>query len=91
MTAPSEWPTVARDAERRVVVDGVVDGDVRGVVVSGGSGVGRTQLARAAVALASERGLRTAWASAAAATSEIPLGALAHLVPSAPGDASPAR
>jgi len=78
------WPTVGRDAAVHAV-DEMLAGATGGLVVTGGPGVGKTALARAAHA----RAASADWVSATAATRDVPLGALAHLLPEAPDSAHP--
>jgi ATP/maltotriose-dependent transcriptional regulator MalT len=59
----------------------MADQSARGLVLSGAAGVGKTRLAREAMAMASLRGWATEWAVASAAGSRIPFGAFSHLVP----------
>lgn len=59
-----------------------------GIVLAGGPGVGKTRLASEALATVDPRRSRSLWATAAARTTSIPLGALAPLLPAestAPG------
>jgi DNA-binding CsgD family transcriptional regulator len=51
------------------------------VVLAGAAGVGKTRLARAALAAAEAKGWAVSWAVATRAAASIPLGALAHLLP----------
>ena len=51
-----------------------------GVVVAGPQGVGKTRLARAAVAEAERRGMATRWVVATASAQKLPLGAFAAVV-----------
>lgn len=90
--AGTEWPFFGRDAELDVVAgtlagttaapDGVTPA---GVVVVGPSGVGKTRLLREVRRWAEGRGLPTATVLATASASQVPLGALRHLVPHAVG------
>jgi len=79
MTAAGAEPLVGRGIELRAVEDALDAG--RTVVVSGVAGVGKTRLARAALAAAAGRGAHTRWATASHSARAIPLGALAGLVP----------
>ncbi|NMH97847.1 helix-turn-helix transcriptional regulator [Pseudonocardia sp. K10HN5] len=68
----------------------ILNGDQpRCVVIAGGAGVGKTRLAREALAEVQDRGRPTRWAAATVAASAIPLGALAHLLPAAEGASGP--
>jgi DNA-binding CsgD family transcriptional regulator/type II secretory pathway predicted ATPase ExeA len=73
---------MARDEELRRLLAGVRDQAVRGLVVSGPAGVGKTRLLRAAVDEAARRGAATSrWVQASQAAASLPFGAVAHLVP----------
>lgn len=75
-----EWPLVGRHDEQQLVLDAFAAG--RPVVVSGTGGVGKTRLLRAAAAEARADGWEVRNAVGSATASGIPLGAVAHLVPS---------
>ncbi len=73
-----EWPLAGRTAEVVFVVDAISAG--RGVVVAGATGVGKTRLAREAVARLTAGGALAAETVAATrASAAIPLGVFAHL------------
>ncbi|MGH9225396.1 MAG: AAA family ATPase, partial [Acidimicrobiales bacterium] len=74
------WPLTGREAELEQI-DGFLAGDVGGVVLHGEPGIGKTRLARDAVARAASHGAVTHWAVGTATAADIPLGAMAHLVP----------
>jgi DNA-binding NarL/FixJ family response regulator len=72
------WPLTGRTEELRVI-SGLTrhrDGPV-GVVLAGAAGVGKTRLAREALAMAKQRGVLTRWAVATASARGLPLGAFA--------------
>src|SRR5437763_3892181 len=72
------WPLTGRAEELRVI-SGLTrhrDGPV-GVVLAGEAGVGKTRLAREALAVAKQRGVLTRWAVATASARALPLGAFA--------------
>ncbi|WP_300017020.1 LuxR family transcriptional regulator [Pseudonocardia sp.] len=81
------WPLIGRDTEMATLA-AALDGSAAGVVVAGPPGVGRTRLAREAVDLARARGRPVHRAAASAAAAALPLGALAHLLPTAPSGAA---
>jgi DNA-binding CsgD family transcriptional regulator len=71
---------VGRVEELDLVIDALRDEQARGVVIAGALGVGKTRLAREAVAALSGD-VAVHWAAATPATASIPFGAFAHLVP----------
>lgn len=52
----------------------------RGIVLAGGAGVGKTRLAREAVAAATRSGAQARWAVATDSARSVPLGCFAHLL-----------
>jgi DNA-binding CsgD family transcriptional regulator len=76
------WPLTGRDAELGVLRDTLRTGVGRAcVVVAGAAGVGKTRLARELAAGAEGSGLTVRWAAATSASSGVPLGAFAALLP----------
>lgn len=72
------WPLTGR-AEELSLISGLTrrrDGPA-GVVLAGAAGVGKTRLAREALAAAEQRGALTRWAVATASARTLPLGAFA--------------
>ncbi|GIH67927.1 helix-turn-helix transcriptional regulator [Sphaerimonospora thailandensis] len=84
MTTPNPWPLVGRAAALQTITEAATQPDAGGVVIVGPPGVGRTRLAKEAVARLAAAGHPTAWATGTRAAGVIPLGALLHLAP--PGD-----
>lgn len=75
---PDGWPLTGRAEELRLIGGLTVRGDgPAGVVLAGAPGVGKTRLARAALAAAEQRGATTRWAAATASARGLPLGAFA--------------
>lgn len=77
---------VGRDRELAAVVRAyhrtLAGGSPAGVILVGPAGVGRTRLAREVVDRLRAEGCRhTAWATGTRSAAEVPLGALAHLLP----------
>ena len=81
------WSLVGRDAACAVVMSALEEDPPRSLVIAGPAGVGRTRLAHEALTLAERRGRPTRWAGATSAAALVPLGALAHLLPTI--DAAP--
>ncbi|HSL57446.1 MAG TPA: AAA family ATPase, partial [Acidimicrobiales bacterium] len=77
------WPLVGRDHELDRIGRALGDPAITGVVIAGPRGAGKTRLAREALALAATAGFATARVQATRASQQIPLGALAALVPEA--------
>ncbi|SDO55385.1 LuxR family transcriptional regulator [Geodermatophilus sp. DSM 45219] len=72
---------LGRDAACQIII-GALGADPPGnLVIVGPSGVGRTRLAREALVLAEREGRVTRWAAGTRAAARVPLGALAHLLP----------
>ncbi len=79
MSASSSWPLVGRTEELEVVASTVAAAE-QGLVIAGDAGVGKTRLAREAVAAARDRGTAVSWTVATQAEASIPFGVFgAHL------------
>lgn len=77
----AEWPLIGRSDELSVIA-GAIRGDgsqARGIVLSGAAGVGKTRLAREAVAACGPRGVRRRWIVGTASGKSVPLGAFAEV------------
>lgn len=72
------WPLTGRAEELRYIGDAVRG--TGGVVLAGAAGVGKTRLARDAVARNARRGAVVRWATATVSARALPLGAFAGLV-----------
>ncbi|MGY1723336.1 LuxR C-terminal-related transcriptional regulator [Blastococcus sp. SYSU DS0533] len=81
------WPLAGRDEELRTVAAAVRPGAV-GIVVAGPPGVGKTRLAREALAAPGGRRATAVWAHGSTAARPFPLGAFAGLLDVPPGDAA---
>ena len=79
----TSWPLIGRQEELSVIEHALEDGQYRGLLLAGASGVGKTRLAREALAAAEAAGCDTNWAVASPTVAGIPFGALAHLLPPA--------
>ncbi|MGW5153817.1 ATP-binding protein, partial [Rhodococcus koreensis] len=75
------WPLTGRDEELRFIDRALrrTDGP-RGVVLAGVAGVGKTRLAREALAVAVRRGAVARWVPATASARVLPLGAFAGVL-----------
>src|ERR1700749_207682 len=70
------WPLTGRAEELEVIADVLgADGPHAGVVIVGSAGVGKTRLAREAMAAASRRGMVVRWLAGTLAAQSVPLGA----------------
>jgi DNA-binding CsgD family transcriptional regulator len=75
------WPLVGRRAELEALGAVIGDAGVDGVVVAGAAGVGKTRLAREALAQLKAAGRDVEWVAATRAAASIPFGAVSHLLP----------
>lgn len=78
-----------REREHRILQDGLCDDHASIIVVVGPPGVGKSHLARVALDIAKDAGRPTRWATGTTTAATIPMGAMAHLIPSAPGGGDP--
>src|SRR4051812_47086900 len=79
------WPLVARAGELAGFATVFADPHRRGVLIFGPAGVGKTRLADEFLGMAAAAGYSCGRAAGSSTASEIPLGALAHLLPAAVG------
>ena len=79
-----DWPLVGRVEEMRLVADALGDAadgvDGAGIVIAGQAGVGKSRLAREAVAVAEQRGWLVRSVAGTAAAQGVPLGAFAQWI-----------
>ncbi|RDH77125.1 LuxR family transcriptional regulator [Mycolicibacterium moriokaense] len=77
-----DWPLVGRAEELALITaSGRPDPDrACGIVLSGAAGVGKTRIAREALAATAPRAARRRWIAATASARDIPLGAFADVV-----------
>ena len=80
MTEEAGPPLIGRSLELRTIAADRAAGGV-GFVLAGPSGVGKTRLARAALAEAEQAGTAPLWVQATRSAATIPLGALAGVLP----------
>lgn len=73
------WPLVGREAERRRLEAAATDGRVRGAIIVGEPGVGKTRLAAELVESLTAAGRSVHWIVGSATMRSIPYAALAHL------------
>src|SRR3712207_4242419 len=85
----AHWPLVGRDAVCAALVAALEQVPAKSLVIAGPSGVGRTRLAREAVAIAVRDGRPVRWAAATGPAARVPLGAVAHLIPAVHGGTDP--
>ncbi|MEU4427142.1 LuxR C-terminal-related transcriptional regulator [Actinoplanes sp. NPDC024001] len=81
------WPLTGRDEELRRAAAAIRPG-AAGIVVAGPAGVGKTRLAREALAHPAARHPSVVWAHGSTAARPFPLGAFAGLLDIAAGDAA---
>lgn len=72
---------VGRKAEATQLIGTLTDGAVRGVLVTGAAGVGKSRLVREVLAVLQQHQRETEWVVGSHSASTIPFGALAHLLP----------
>jgi DNA-binding CsgD family transcriptional regulator len=77
------WPLVGRQAELEALAAALGDTRADGVVLAGAAGVGKTRLAREALAQAVAAGWGVEWVAATRAAASIPFGAVSYLLPAA--------
>ncbi|GGK98931.1 LuxR family transcriptional regulator [Planomonospora parontospora subsp. parontospora] len=80
-TVPRRWPLVGREAELKVFEAVLDETGYSGFLIFGEPGVGKTRLAEECLDVAGLRGHAVGRAAATGAAAEIPLGAVAHLLP----------
>jgi DNA-binding CsgD family transcriptional regulator len=76
---------VGRSRELEVIDRSLAGSGVRAVVLVGAAGVGKTRLAREALAAAAMASRERFWVAASSSASTIPFGAVSHLVPDIDG------
>jgi DNA-binding CsgD family transcriptional regulator len=77
----AQWPFAGRDDDLGTMVAALTDQAVIGAVVHGRPGVGKTRLAEECLAVAQAGGWWCVRAVASERTQQVPLGAIAHLLP----------
>jgi DNA-binding CsgD family transcriptional regulator len=74
------WPLTGRSKELRLIDAAISDRDSSGIVIRGGAGVGKSRIAREALAVAASKGHHVRWIVGTTSARAIPLGALASWV-----------
>jgi DNA-binding CsgD family transcriptional regulator len=77
------WPLVGRRAELEALSAVLADTHPGGVVLASAAGIGKTRLAREALARAKAAGWDVEWLAATRAAASIPFGVVSHLLPPA--------
>jgi DNA-binding CsgD family transcriptional regulator len=77
------WPLVGRRAELEALAAVLGDTHAGGVVLAGVAGIGKTRLAKEALARSEAAGRDVEWLAATRAAASIPFGAVSHLLPAA--------
>src|SRR4051812_18719132 len=85
----ADWPLVGRGTACSAIVSAMGGDPVRNVVIAGPAGVGRTRLAREAVAAAAQHGRASPRAAGTAGPPPMPPGGLAPPIPAGGGAARP--
>jgi DNA-binding CsgD family transcriptional regulator len=81
------WPLTGRTEEIRAIEAAITTPDLSGIVVFGGAGVGKSRIAREALAAAAANRCEIRWAVGTSSAKALPLGALASWADSASTDA----
>ncbi len=71
------WPLIGRSEQMRTIEAAILASDVSGIVVCGPAGVGKSRIAREALAAAVSLGCEGRWAVGTSAARAVPLGAFA--------------
>jgi AAA ATPase domain len=74
------WPLTGRSKELRLIEAAISDRGSSGIVIRGAAGVGKSRIAREAIAVAASRGHHVHWIVGTTSARAIPLGALASWV-----------
>jgi DNA-binding CsgD family transcriptional regulator len=81
MMVELDWPLVGRDDELAKFRRVLADPDARGLLVAGAGGLGKTRIAAEFATMATDAGYRVVAASGHRSYSDLPFGAVAHLLP----------
>jgi hypothetical protein len=66
------WPLTGRTEDMEAINAAISDPDSAGIVIFGASGVGKSRIAREALAAAASRGAETRWAVGASSSCAVP-------------------
>ncbi len=80
------WPLTGRAEELRSIGAAIADPDSAGIVVCGTAGVGKSRVAREALAVAASKGCVIRWVVGTTVGRSLPFGALSSWAPLADGD-----
>jgi DNA-binding CsgD family transcriptional regulator len=80
------WPLTGRSEELSVIEAGVSDPEISGIVICGPAGVGKSRIAREALASAAAKGCEVHWAVGTSSARGLPLGAFDSWAPAAATD-----
>jgi predicted ATPase len=81
-----QWPLVGRQEDVELFAATLTDPRAHGFVIHGPAGVGKTRLADECLAIVSRQGGAVARATATEGIKDVPLGAVAHLLPAGIAD-----
>ncbi|OBI73500.1 LuxR C-terminal-related transcriptional regulator [Mycobacterium sp. E740] len=76
------WPLIGRTQEMRTIETVATAADVRGLVICGSEGVGKSRIAHEALSEAASKGFETRWTAGACSARSVPLAAFAAWAPS---------
>ena len=76
------WPLTGRSGEMRTVERAIAASEHSGILICGSAGVGKSRIAREALAAAAARGCDIRWTAGTSSAREIPLGAFTAWAPS---------
>jgi DNA-binding CsgD family transcriptional regulator len=78
--ATDSWPLTGRETELDAINRAIAAGNPGGFILYGATGVGKTRMAREALALARSAKRETEWVAASRAAASIPFGAVSRLL-----------
>src|SRR5258708_22259469 len=87
MIVEQDWPLVGRDDELAKFRRVLADPDAPGLLLAGAGGLGKTRVAAQYATMATDARFRVVAASGHRSYSDLPFGAVAHLLPHVRADA----